>query len=146
MSQVSIYLNFPNQTEEAFLFYRSVFGGDFDPPGISRFGDIPPSDDAPPIPEHLKNGVMHVSLPVLGGFKLMGTDAPAEFGFNVVKGNNMYINLSPETRRETRRLFDALSAGGVVEQPLQDMFWGAYYGSCTDKYGIRWMLISEILV
>lgn len=143
MSKVSIYLNFPSQTEEAFLFYRDVFGGEFDPPGISRFGDMPPSDDAPPLPDHLQNGVMHVSFPILDGFRLMGTDAPAELGFKVNTGNNMYINLSPDTRKETDRLFSALSEGGVTEQPLQDMFWGAYYGSLTDKFGVRWMFNCE---
>jgi PhnB protein len=143
MSKVSIYLNFPNQTEEAFLFYRSVFGGEFSPPGINRFGDMPPQADAPPLPDHLKNGVMHVALPIMDGFLLMGTDAPPEFGFKVNMGNNMYINLSPDTRQETDRLFSALSDGGAVEQPLQEMFWGAYYGSLTDKYGVRWMFNCE---
>lgn len=138
MASVSVYLNFPGNTEEAFLFYQSVFGGEFDG-GIHRFSEIPPSDDMPPIPESILHQVMHVSLPILGGFMLMGSDAPAEMGFNVVRGTNMYINLIPDTREDTDRLFMALSAGGSVEQPMQDMFWGAYYGSCTDKYGIKWM-------
>ncbi|QOI97530.1 MAG: VOC family protein [Flammeovirgaceae bacterium] len=138
MATVSTYLNFPRQTEEAFTFYKSVFGNDFDG-GISRFSDIPPSPDAPPIAEADKNLVMHVCLPILGGHRLMGTDAPESMGFKVNMGNNVYINLEPDTREETRRLFKALSAGGTIEMELQDMFWGDYFGSCTDKFGVRWM-------
>lgn len=82
---------------------------------------------------------MHVSLPILGGFRLMGSDAPESMGFRVNAGNNMYINLMPETRKETQKLFKALSEDGTVEQELQDMFWGDYYGSCVDKFGVRWM-------
>jgi len=138
MAKVSTYLNFPNQTEEAFNFYKSVFGGEFIG-GISRFGDIPPSPDMPPMAEADKNLVMHIVLPILGGHHLMGTDAPESMGFRVNFGNNVYLNLEPDTRAETKRLFDALSAGGKVEQELQDMFWGDYYGSCKDKFGVQWM-------
>ena len=138
MAKVSTYLNFPNQTEEAFNFYKSVFGGEFIG-GISRFGDIPPSPDMPPMAEEDKNLVMHIVLPILGGHHLMGTDAPESMGFRVNFGNNVYLNLEPDTRAETKRLFDALSAGGTVEQELQDMFWGDYYGSCKDKFGVQWM-------
>jgi PhnB protein len=82
---------------------------------------------------------MHVELPILAGHVLMGTDAPESMGFKVAPGNNVFINLEPDTRDETRRLFDALSAGGKVEMPLQEMFWGGYFGSLADRYGIRWM-------
>jgi PhnB protein len=82
---------------------------------------------------------MHVSLPILGGHLLMGTDAPESMGFKVNAGNNVYINLSPDTREETQQLFKGLSEGGTVEQELQDMFWGDYYGSCRDKFGVQWM-------
>ncbi|MGE5520236.1 MAG: VOC family protein [Candidatus Dadabacteria bacterium] len=139
MATVSTYLNFPRNTEEAFNYYKSVFGGEFGGPGIMRFSDIPPSPGAPQLAEEDKNLVMHVELPILGGHKLMGTDAPESMGFKVNPGNNVYISLHPYTRIETKRLFDALSEGGTVSQPLQDMFWGDYYGSCTDKYGIQWM-------
>ncbi len=140
MARVSIYLNFPNQTEEAFNFYKSVFGGEFEGDGINRFGDMPPMEGQAPISDAVKNQVMHVSLPILGGANvLMGSDAPEEFGFKVNKGNNVYINLEPDTRAETDRLFKALSAGGTVEQEPQEMFWGAYFGSCKDKYGVLWM-------
>ena len=140
MASVSTYLNFTNNTEQAFNFYKSVFGTEFEGGGIMRFKDIPPSDDNPCQPgSGEENMVMHVSLPILGGHVLMGTDAPESMGFKVNMGNNVYINLQPDTREETKRLFDALSAGGTVEMELQDMFWGDYYGSCKDKYGIQWM-------
>jgi PhnB protein len=138
MAKVSTYLNFPGNTEEAFGFYKSVFGGEF-VGGIARFSDIPPAENMPPLRDADKNLVMHVSLPILGGHVLMGTDAPESMGFKVNFGNNVYINLEPDTRQETNRLFRALSEGGKVEMELQDMFWGDYYGSCSDKYGVLWM-------
>ena len=138
MAKVSTYLNFTNQTEEAFNFYKSVFGTEFSS-CISRFGDIPASEDMPPIPEADKNLIMNVALPILGGHIIMGTDAPESMGFKLTKGNNVYITLEPDTREETQQLFKALSAGGKVEQELQDMFWGDYYGSCQDKFGVQWM-------
>lgn len=138
MARVSTYLNFPRNTEQAFQFYRSVFGGEFEGP-IGRFADVPPSNGMPPLPDADKNLVMHVCLPILGGHRLMGTDAPESMGFKVNAGNNVYINLEPDTRKETKKLFEALSAGGKVTMELQEMFWGDYYGSCVDKFGIQWM-------
>lgn len=138
MAKVTTYLNFPRNTEEAFTFYKSVFGGEFTG-GITRFSSIPPSDKMPPLAEADMNLVMHVTLPILGGHQLMGTDAPESLGFKVNMGNNVYINLEPDTRAETMRLFKALSEGGTVGIDLQDMFWGGYYGSCQDKFGVQWM-------
>lgn len=138
MARVSTYLNFPRSTEEAFNFYKSVFGGEFED-GVHRMGEVPAAEGQPAMAEADKNLVMHVSLPILGGHRLMGTDAPESMGFTVKPGNNVYINLEPDTRAETERLFAALSAGGKVEMALTDMFWGDYFGSCTDKFGIRWM-------
>jgi len=138
MARVSTYLNFPRSTEEAFLFYKSVFGGDFAGP-IMRFGDIPDQPGQPPAAEADKNLVMHVELPILGGHALMGTDAPESMGFTVVAGNNVMINLEPDTRAETDRLFAALAEGGKVEMPLAEMFWGGYFGSLEDRFGTRWM-------
>ena len=139
MASVNIYLNFPGNTEEAFLFYKSVFGTEFYGEGIMRFKDVPPSGEMPSMPEGVGNMVMHVGLPILDGHILMGSDAPSQMGFKVNMGNNVYISLQPDTRRETRKLFNALSEGGVVEQELQDMFWGDYYGSLKDKFGVLWM-------
>jgi PhnB protein len=139
MSRVSTYLNFPRSTEQAFAFYRSVFGGEFAGP-IHRFSEVPAAPGQPPMAEADRNLVMHVELPILGGHVLMGTDAPESMGFTVTPGNNVYINLEPDTRAEAERLFNALAVEGKVEMPLQDMFWGAYFGSLTDQFGIRWML------
>ncbi len=137
MSQTSTYLNFSRHTEEAFNFYKSIFGGEFT--GINRFGDMPPMEGMPPLPEADKKLIMHMSLPILGGHELMGTDAPESMGFKVNFGNNVYIMLQPDTRTETERLFKGLAAGGSIEQELQDMFWGDYYGSLKDKFGVQWM-------
>lgn len=139
MARVSTYLNFSRNTEEVFNFYRSIFGGEFGGGGISRFSDITPFEGMPQLAEEDKNLIMHIELPILGGHVLMGTDAPESMGFSVNQGNNIYINLEPDTKADTKRLFDVLSLGGSVQQELQDMFWGAYYGSCTDKYGVQWM-------
>ncbi len=138
MARVSTYLNFPRSTERAFNFYRSVFGGEFSAP-ISRFSDIPTAPGQPAISEADRNLVMHIELVILGGHALMGTDAPESMGFSVKPGNNIYINLEPDTRAETDRLFAALSVDGEVEMPLQEMFWGSYYGSLTDQFGVQWM-------
>lgn len=143
MAQVSTYLNFANQTEKAFLFYQSIFGGEFIG-GINRFGEMPPAEGMPPLPEKDKNLVLHMALPIIGGHVLMGSDAPESMGFNVNYGNNVHINLETDTREETKRLYDALSAGGKVTMELQDMFWGAYYGSCTDKFGVQWMFNCSV--
>ncbi|MEO5564743.1 MAG: SRPBCC domain-containing protein [Chitinophagaceae bacterium] len=141
-SRTSTYLNFPGNTEAAFNFYKSVFGGEFHGKGIQRLGDIPPQAEHPPVADNLKKLILHVELPILGGHILMGTDAPEEMGFKVNFGNNSHICLEPETKEETKKLFDALSAGGIVTMPLADMFLGTYfgyYGSCTDKFGVTWM-------
>jgi PhnB protein len=138
-ARVSTYLNFPGNTEEAFHFYKSIFRTDFIN-GIQRFGDIPPDPQQPPIAEQVKKMILHIELPITGGHILMGTDAPKEFGMSVNSGNNIHINLEPESREEASRLYNELSVDGKIEMPLQDMFWGAYYGSFTDKYGINWMI------
>lgn len=139
MSSVSTYLNFPRNTEKAFNFYKSVFGGEFFGGGPMRFGDVPPQEAMPPLPEEDKNLIMHIELRILDCHSLMGTDAPESMGFQLNFGNNVYINLMPDTRIETDRLFEALSEGGTVTMELQDMFWGDYFGSCTDKFGVHWM-------
>ena len=138
MARVSTYLNFPRSTEVAFLFYRSVFQTDFSAP-MARFKDVPPQPGQPPVAEVDKNLVMHVALPILAGHVLMGSDAPESMGFTVTQGNNVFINLEPDTRGETERLFKALVIGGKVDMPLQEMFWGGYFGSLVDLFGVHWM-------
>lgn len=139
MARVTTYLNFPGTTEQAFNFYKSVFGTEFSGKGIQRFGDVPQEAGHPTVAENVKKMVLHVELPILGGHILMATDAPKEMGMNVTQGNNMHICLEPATRAETKRLFEALSQGGNIIMPLADMFFGAYFGECTDKFGINWM-------
>lgn len=139
MARTSTYLNFSRNTEEVFNFYKSIFGGEFGGNGIAHFGDFPPAEGTPPLAEADKNLVMHIELTILGGHVLMATDAPESMGFNVNVGNNVHIMLEPDTKSETKKLFEALSNGGKITMDLRDMFWGAYYGACTDKYGVQWM-------
>ena len=138
--RVTTYVNFPGNTEEAFNFYKSVFRTEFVGNGIQRFGDLPADANHPPVADSVKKMVLHVELPLLGNHILMGTDAPKEMGFTVTQGNNMHISLEPDSKDEATRIFNALSAGGNITMPLQDMFWGAYFGSFTDKFGINWMV------
>jgi PhnB protein len=138
MSRVSTYLNFMGDTEEAFNFYRSVFGTEFLGP-IWRMGEMPGDPSAPPLSDEEKNMVMHVELPILAGHVLMATDMLPSQGHELRVGNNMTINLELEDRDETDRLFAALSEGASDKFGLQDMPWGAYWGTCADKYGVRWM-------
>ena len=138
MAKVSIYLNFMGKTEEAFNFYKSVFKTEFAAP-IMYLKDTPPQEGMPPLSEKDGNYVMHVSLPFMGGINLMGTDMLESMGHKLVIGNNTTINLEPDTREETDRLFNLLSEGSTECAPMADMFWGAYWGCCLDKYGVRWM-------
>ncbi|HWD86866.1 MAG TPA: VOC family protein [Mucilaginibacter sp.] len=140
MAKVNTYLNFKSETEQAFNFYKLVFGTEFTDMGISRFGDIPPQEGMPPLSDEDKNLIMHIELPITGGHLLMGTDAPESMGFELNMGNNSHICADVDTRAEADRLFNALSAGGHITMPLADMFWGAYYGACTDKFGVNWMV------
>ena len=138
MARVSTFLYFPRSTEAAFLFYKSVFGTEFSR-SFMRFNDIPPQPGQPPLDAADKNLIMHVELPILGGHLLMGIDAPESMDHTVTRGNNVVISLEPDTRAETDRLFTALSADGKIEKALSEMFWGAYFGTCVDRFGIHWM-------
>ncbi len=138
MARVSTYLNFAGNTEAAFLFYKSVFKTEFAGP-LMRFGDGPPCPGQPPLSVEQTKMVMHVALPILGDHMIMGTDSPESMGFKLNPGNNVYLNLEPDTRADTDRLFAALKEGGQVEMALQEMFWGAYWGTLTDRFGIHWM-------
>lgn len=139
MARVSTYLNFARNTEEAFQFYRDVFGTQFEGE-ISRMGDAPVAEGQPPLAEEDRDLVMHVQLPIVAGHVLMGTDAPESMGFTVTFGNNQYINLELDAREEADSLFARLSDGGMVEMPLQPMFWGAMFGSLRDRFGVQWMV------
>jgi PhnB protein len=137
MASVSIYLNFMGKTEEAFNFYKSVFRTEFEGPMMFH-KDIPLQPGMPSFSEEDKNKVMHVTLPILGGTRIMATDMLESMGHKLIEGNNVTINLEPDSKEETDRLFGALSEGGSEIAPMHDEFWG-YWGCCKDKYGIRWM-------
>ena len=137
MKAVNPYLNFDGQAEEAMNFYKSVFGGDFAGNGVMRMGDAPGMSG---LSEEEKNRVMHVSLPLNNEIMLMASDILPSMGHKLIVGNNNYISLAPESREEADRLFNGLSQQGHVEMPMQDQFWGDYFGSFKDKYGVCWMI------
>ena len=130
-----VYLNFMGNTEEAFEFYRSVIGGEFS--GLMRFEGTPYGDE---LPEADRHKIMHIGLPMGAGTMIMGTDALESMGQTLTFGNNNYICLGPESLEEAEHLFNGLSAGGKIEQQLEKMFWGDYFGSFTDKFGVSWMV------
>ena len=127
------YLTFDGNCREAFDFYRSVFGGEY--AIMQTFGDAPPDIG---VSESDKDKVMHTTLSIGDGV-IMGSDTSSDFGPPHVPGNNFSLSYSTQSREETDELFAKVSEGGTVTMPLQDMFWGAYFGSCTDKFGINWM-------
>lgn len=132
MRTIHPYLNFNGQAEEAFNFYKSILGGEF--LMFQRMGDMPDAD----IPENEKNLVMHVALPINEHTILMASDCSSAMKVNA--GNNLYININAESREDADYLFNGLSAGGTIEMPMEDMFWGDYFGSFKDKFGVMWMI------
>lgn len=135
-TKLNPYLNFDGTAEEAMTFYKSVFGGDF-MGGVMRMSGAPGTEN---LPENERNRVMHVSLPIGDGNILMASDIIPSMGHKLTQGNGNYICISPDTKKEADRLFNGLSAGGVVEMPMADQFWGDYFGSFKDKYGVYWMI------
>lgn len=139
MASINPYLIFNGNCEEAFLFYKSVFGGEF--PYIGKFGDMPPSDDpnCPPPSAEEADRIMHVCLPIGKDSMLMGSDSTSQSG-DVVMGSNVSMSINTESRDEADTLFNGLSKGGTVIMAMQNTFWGAYFGMFTDKFGIHWMI------
>lgn len=135
MVTINPYLNFMGKTEEAFNFYKSVFGGNF--ATFQRFKDVPGGEK---MSEADQEKIMHISLPIGKGNLLMGTDALESMGQSLTAGNNFYLQLTPESEKEADELFNKLSAGGEVTMPLDKAFWGAYFGMFVDKFGIQWMV------
>ncbi len=129
------YLNFDGKAEEAFNFYKSVFGGEFT--FFAKMSDAPESDK---LSVEERNRVMHVALPINEHTILMASDCVPSMGHVLKEGNNMYININAESRDDADRLFNGLSAGGTIEMPMEDMFWGDYFGSFKDRFGIQWMV------
>jgi PhnB protein len=140
MTTINTYLTFNGNCEEAFNFYKSVFGGEFS--FFGRFGDMPPSEEMP-VPDNEKDLIMHVSLPISKETILMGSDATA-FSGAVKFGNNFSISINPTSKAEADRFYSSLSQGGKVVMPMQNTFWGAYFGMFTDKFGINWMVNFEL--
>jgi PhnB protein len=135
MIRLETYLNFNGNTEEAFAFYRSVFGGEFT--SLVRFKDMPMAGAT--IPEADAGKIMHISLPV-GNNSLMASDSLESMGMQLHQGNNVYIFIAPDSKPEADRIFAALSAGGEIEMPMADQPWGDYFGSFRDKFGVLWMI------
>ena len=139
MATVNIYLTFNGNCEEAFNFYKSVFGGDF--PYIGKFKDMP-QDDPSCLPMSEADGekIMHVTLPISSETCLMGSDTGGEWAASFKQGNNYSISINTTSKEEADRLFLGLSEGGQVTMPLNITFWGAYFGMFVDKFGINWMV------
>jgi PhnB protein len=135
MLKLNPYLNFAGNTEEAFNFYKSVFGGEFS--SVFRFKDMPM--EGVNIPKADENKIMHIALPV-GKDVLMASDSLESLGQKLVQGNNVYISIFPESKEEAGRLFNALSIGGTIKMAIADQPWGDYYGSFKDKFGVLWMV------
>ncbi len=138
MATVNPYLNFNGNTEEAFNFYKSVFGGEFT--ALQRFGDTPPCPEAGELSASDREKVMHVSLPIGKGSILMATDTLESMGRSLKAGNNFSISINAESEEEANELFNGLSVGGEVIMPISNAFWGALFGMLTDKFGIQWMV------
>lgn len=138
MTNINPYLNFDGKAEEALTFYKSVFGGEFTG-GVMRWGEVPGCDEMK-LSEEDKGKVMHMALPISDGNVIMASDSLKGMGPPLTVGNNVTIAIGPNTREEADRLFKGLSAGGNVQMPMADAFWGGYFGSFEDKFGINWLI------
>jgi PhnB protein len=136
MTKLNSYLNFAGNTEEAFDFYKSVFGGQFT--SVVRFKDM--RMEGVNIPKADENKIMHIALPIGKDDVLMASDSLESLGQKLVQGNNVFISVHPESKKEADRIFKALSAGGTVEMAIADQPWGDYYGHFRDKFGVMWMV------
>ncbi|MES2478794.1 MAG: VOC family protein [Bacteroidota bacterium] len=137
MATVNVYLTFNGNCEDAFNFYKSVFGGEF--PYIGKFKDMPQEAENP-MSEADGNRIMHVTLPISKETCLMGSDTGGEWAANFKEGNNYAISINAESKEEADKLFNGLSVGGMITMPINNTFWGAYFGMFTDKFGINWMV------
>jgi PhnB protein len=137
MPQVNPYLNFQGNCEEAFNLYRSVFGGEFD--RVARFKDMPPAEGKEISAEEGEK-IMHISLHLSAETVLMGSDVGGDWAKYTVEGNNVQLSVNADSEEEATRLFNGLAEGGQVNMPLAKMFWGAFFGMLTDKFGINWMV------
>jgi PhnB protein len=140
MTNINPYLNFDGKTEEAMTFYKSVFGGEFIG-GVMRWGEVPGCDEGEmKLSDEDKGKVMHMALPISQGNVIMASDSLKGMGPPLAVGNNVTVAVGPDTREEADRLFEGLSAGGNVQMPMADAFWGGCFGSFEDKFGINWLI------
>lgn len=137
MASVNVYLIFNGNCEEAFTYYKSVFGGEF--AYLGRFKDMPAAEGQTVTPEE-ENRIMHVSLPISKETILMGSDTAGEWASKFKEGNNFSLSIAANSKEEANTLFIALSTNGIVKMPLADTFWGSYFGMLTDKFGINWQV------
>lgn len=137
MTTINIYLTFNGNCEEAFNFYRSVFGGDFQ--HVGRYKDMPPESGANVKAEEAER-IMHVSLPISKETVLMGSDTGGDWAAHYKQGNNFAVSINADSKDAANNLFNRLSEGGQVMMPMQSTFWGSYFGNFTDKFGINWMV------
>lgn len=137
MATVNPYLIFNGQCEAAFLFYQAAFGTEI--PYMGKFKDMPQDESTPPLSDEDANRVMHVSLPISSETVLMGSDSNTQSG-PVSFGDNVSISINTESKGEAEKLYHHLSEGGIIKMPLQDTFWGAYFGMFVDKFGVHWMI------
>lgn len=137
MTTVSTYLTFKGNCETAFDFYKSVFGGEF--AYVGRFKDMPEDDPNCVVDDADKNNIMHISLPI-GNTILMGSDAGGGWTDKVKEGNNFSVSINTDSKDEADRLFNALSKNGNATMPMNNTFWGSYFGMLTDQFGIQWMV------
>ncbi|MGI0105579.1 VOC family protein [Salinimicrobium sp. WS361] len=137
MEKLNPYLTFPGNCEEAFNFYKSVFGGEFS--YIGRFRDIP-SEEGLSIPEDRMNKIMHIVLPLGEKCTLMGSDCDDGWCPEVEVGNNVSLSINTESREKADQLFENLCREGKITMQIGDVFWGSYYGMCTDKFGVTWII------
>jgi PhnB protein len=142
MTTVNVYLTFDGNCRQAFDFYKSVFGGEF--PYVGTFGEMPPQEGMPPIPDNMKDLIMHISLPISKETSIMGSDAGGEWASTVKTGNNFSISVNTGTIEDADRIFNGLADGGTVKLPIAKTFWGAYFGMLTDKFDINWMVSCEM--
>jgi PhnB protein len=133
--KANIYLNFNGQAEEAFHFYRSVFGGEFT--AVHRMSEAPEGDK---LPDKERNRILHIGLPVGENLILMASDILESAGHTLQEGNNYYVCIQPDSEEQAHQYFNALAEGGEIEMPLEQQFWGSLFGSFTDKFGIKWMV------
>jgi PhnB protein len=138
MPSVNVYLTFNGNCEEVFNFYKSVFGGEF--PYLGRYKDMPPQEGQPPMSATDGDKIMHVSLPISKETMIMGSDTGGQWASNYKQGNNFAISINADSKEEADRLFNGLSASGQVTMPMDNTFWGDYFGMWTDKFGISWMM------